>query len=140
MAEISENEKKAIQNFLIRCLNPANTLDASLCREWSSEQFNYFYMICKQKRIYPIIYNRLKSVSGMPEELIDPLQKLHKENAIHNVQLFSELKKIIAAFNQHGIEPTLLKGKQNETVSKTCNNVHNTCHPCLGTFHYSCST
>ena len=52
----------------------------------------------------------MKSVPGMPEQLVEPLKKLHKDNAIRNVKLFSELKKILAAFNQDGIEPTLLKG------------------------------
>jgi len=110
MTEFSENDKKEIQNFLIRCLNPANTLDTSLCREWSDEQIDYLHLICKQKRIFPIIFNRLKHLPEIPERIIKPLHSTYRKNSIRNIRLFSELKKILTAFDQAGIKTIILKG------------------------------
>lgn len=110
MTSITEIEKERVQDFLIRCLNPGKTLDATLCMQWSDEQVDYFHFMCKEKRIYPIIYNRLKVEPGIPESILSPLHKLYKANALQNVHIFSELKKILSAFNKQNLEPVLLKG------------------------------
>jgi hypothetical protein len=63
--------------------------------------------------IAPLVYHKLKGIQEshfMPQEVMDKLKGAYQGNLARNMYLYAELKRILDAFSEKGVEVIVLKG------------------------------
>lgn len=103
-------DKKKIQDLILQCLNPGHALDITPLTDTRPEEIQYFLNLCAVKRVYPVVYNRLKESQRIPKSVLETLHGMKKKNALHNIKLFSELNALLKAFTENNIDVIVLKG------------------------------
>jgi len=94
--EISETTRSRIKTLLSSPLNWDNLLESA---NWHG--------------VTPLLYHSLKQMGEgnyIPPDLLNKLKNTYYENLAKNMYLYSQLEKILEAFNQHGIKVIVLKG------------------------------
>lgn len=94
--EISETTRSRIKALVSSPLNWDNLLDSA-----------YWHGVA------PLLYHNIKQMGEgnyIPPDLLNKLKNTYYENLAKNMYLYSELGKILEAFNQNGIKVIVLKG------------------------------
>jgi len=63
--------------------------------------------------IAPLLYHNLKGIQEghiIPQEVMDRLKKTYDRNMASNMYLYAELRRVLEAFNEKGVEVIVLKG------------------------------
>ena len=63
--------------------------------------------------IAPLLYHNLKDIQEnhlIPQEIMDQLKKTYYGNLARNMYIYAELKRMLDAFSEEGIEVIVLKG------------------------------
>jgi len=109
-SELPTRLRQQVHQFLLDSLNPDSELKCDIMHTWGQAEKDYMLSLCKDKRIFPLLYKRLKSKPQADGYIVDKLGSMHRNNAGRNLKLFSELRQILNAFHKAGIEVILLKG------------------------------
>lgn len=94
--ETSENKSARIRKLLTLSLNWEEVLDSAL---WHG--------------IAPLLYHKLKAIEVselIPQEVMAELKNAHYGNMASNMYFYSELGRVLDAFNERGINLIVLKG------------------------------
>src|SRR5882724_9901509 len=60
--------------------------------------------------VAPLVYHNLKSISGIPQEVMDQLKGAYCGNIARNMYLYAELRRILEGFREKGLNVIVLKG------------------------------
>jgi putative nucleotidyltransferase-like protein len=58
----------------------------------------------------PLLYQNLKSISGIPQGVMDQLKRAYYKNMARNMYLYAELRRILERFSDKGLDVIVLKG------------------------------
>lgn len=83
--------------------------------EWSFNNlenidWDYFLQLSRHHRLYPILYSKIKDVSGIPSSVVQTLFQEYKANTIQMLALCGEMDRVSRLFNEHQIPLLFMKG------------------------------
>jgi hypothetical protein len=81
--------------------------------------WNYLCEKARQQRLMPLLYHHLNSVDpqSVPIPVLSSMRSEFVENSKRCLYLFTELRKLLRLFDEHGISPVVFKGPVLATVA-----------------------
>jgi hypothetical protein len=109
--EIMESE---LCRLLIDCLKRNGpTVEAARLSGLSPEHCRAFLSLAATQRVRPLLWHRLKQKGldkAVPAVAAEALREVSRQNTLHNLRLYGELRCLLSALESEGISLILLKG------------------------------
>jgi len=104
-------DQETRNSFLLHCLSvETDEIETARLEGLSGSDWDEVIQQSIEHRVAPLFFDRFKTNTHVPIEVLQRLQAIYYQNALRNTRLYSELSKILGALESEGIPIIVLKG------------------------------